>query len=187
MTSHGGMLSLGSSSTAPITVKGGLIEDNSLEIFGDHVHIDGLTLKGNGGVDNYASDSLFENLLVLVEPKNGGPTGYGAGILMRDGAKRNTIRCSTVLLGDAPCVKILGAESQTRLAGNILVSKKQAVEGEAVAEQNFTSGDPMLMPDFSPKPGSPVIAVSKVDHPAADQAGKKRPTPCSLGALEPRK
>jgi hypothetical protein len=64
MTSRGGMMSLGSSSTAPITVKGGLLEDNSLEVFGDHVHVDGLTLKGNGGVDNWSSDGLFENLLV---------------------------------------------------------------------------------------------------------------------------
>jgi hypothetical protein len=187
MVSRGGMFSVGSSSTAPITVRGGLIEDATLEIFGDHVHIDGLTLKGNGGVDNFSSDGLFENLLVQVEPKNGGPTGYGAGILMRDGARRNTIRYSTVLLGDAPCVKILGAGSQTRVAGNILVSKKQTLDGEAAAEQNFTSGDPALTSEFTPKPGSPVIGAGKTDHPATDHAGRKRPSPCSLGAFEPKK
>jgi len=186
MTSRGGMMSLGSSSTAPITIQGGLLEDNSLEVFGDHVHVDGLTLKGNGGVDNFSSDGLFENMLVQVDPKNGGPTGYGAGILMRDGAKRNTIRFSSVLLGDAPCIKMLGAGSQTRVAGNILISKKQAIDGEAAAEQNFTSGDPMLAPDFTPKPGSPVIGAGKIEHPSTDLSGRKRPSPCALGALEPR-
>jgi hypothetical protein len=187
MTSRGGMLSLGSSSTAPVTVKGGLIEDATLEVFGDHVHVDGLTVQGNGGVDNFSSDGLFENLLIRVEPKNGGPTGYGAGLLMRDGAKRNTIRYCTVLLGEAACVKILGAGSQTKVAGNILVSKKAAIEGEAVAEQNFTTGDPLLAADFTPKPGSPVVGAAKIDHPAIDHAGRKRPSPCSLGAFEPKR
>jgi hypothetical protein len=156
-------------------------------VFGSNVRVDGLTIKGDGGVDNFGSDGLFENLLVQVEPKNGGPTGYGAGILMRDGAKRNTIRYSTVLLGDAPCVKILGAGSQTRVAGNVLISKKAAVDGEAAAEQNFTSGDPMLTPDFSPKPGSPLIGAGKIEHPAADHAGRPRPSPCALGAFEAAK
>jgi len=187
MTSRGGMMSLGSSSTAPITVQGGLIEDNSLEIFGDHVRIDGLTLKGNGAVDNWSSDGLFENLLVLVEPKNGGPTGYGAWILMRDGAKRNTVRYSTALLGDAPCIKVLGAGSQTRVDGNVLISKKQALDGDAEAGQNFTSGDPLLGADFAPEPGSPLIGAGKIEHPAADHAGRKRPSACALGAFEPSK
>ena len=131
--------------------------------------------------------SSFENLLVRVEPKNGGPTGYGAGLLMRDGAKRNTVRFSTVALDDAPCVKIIGTGSQTRLIGNILTSKKQAVDGEAIAEQNFTGADPLLSTEFFPKPGSPVIAAATIDHPATDHAGRQRPTPCSLGAFEPRK
>jgi hypothetical protein len=187
MTSKGGMLSLGSSSTAPITIKGGLIEDATLEIFGDHVRVDGLTIRGNGGVDNFSSDGLFENLLVVVEPKNGGPTGHGAGILLREGAKHNRIRYSTVSIDSGPCVKILGAGCQTRLVGNILLSKKQAVDGEAAAEQNFTSGDPMLSPEFAPKPGSPVIGAGKLDPPATDHAGRTRPSPCSLGAVEPRR
>jgi len=187
MVSRGGKMSLGSSFLAPVTVQGGLLEDNSLEVFGSNARIDGLTIRGDGGVDNFSSDSLFENMLVLVEPKNGGPTGYGAGFLMRDGTKLNTIRFSTVLLGDAPCVKILRAASQTRVAGNILISKKQALDGEAEAEQNFISGDPLLGPDFAPKPGSPVIGAGTIQSPAADHAGRKRPSPCALGAFEPAK
>jgi hypothetical protein len=187
LTSHGGMLSVGSSSSAPITLRGGLIEDASLEVFGDHVHVDGLTIRGNGGVDNYGSDGLFENMLVAVEPRNGGPTGYGAGILMRDGAKRNAVRFSTVVIGEGASVKILGAASQTRLSGNVLVSRKQPIEGEAISNQNFTSGDPLLDADFSPRMGSPVIGASRIDHPATDLAGRSRPVPCALGAFEPRK
>jgi hypothetical protein len=187
MASRGGMLSIGSSSTAPITIKGGLIEDATLEIFGDHVHVDGLTLKGNGGVDNFSSDGLFENLLVLVDPKNGGPTGHGAAILMREGAKRNRIRYSTVAIDHGPCIKVLGPAAQTKIFGNILLSGKAVVEGDGTMEQNFTSGDPKLRDDFTPKPGSPVIGVGALEPPALDHDGRKRPTPCSLGAFEPRK
>src|SRR6185295_8761236 len=96
MTSKGGMMSIGTSTAAPVTIQGGLIEDNTLEIFGDHLRVDGLTIRGNGGVDNYSSESVFENMLVAVEPRGGGPTGHGAGILMREGAKRNIVRYCTV-------------------------------------------------------------------------------------------
>ena len=185
MVSHGGRMSLGSSSTAPISVKGGLIEDNSLEVFGSNVRVDGLTIKGDGGVDNFGSDGLFENLLVEVQPKNGGPTGYGAGILMRDDARRNTVRFSTVSIDGGPAVKVLGGAQKTVLAGNILVSKKEPIEGTVASEQNFTGGDPMLAPDFTPKPGSPVIGAGKGDHPPTDHLGRKRPSPCALGAFEP--
>ncbi|MBI3854506.1 MAG: hypothetical protein HY293_02315 [Planctomycetes bacterium] len=187
MTSRGGMLSIGSSSTAPITVKGGLIEDATLEIFGDHVHVDGLTIKGNGGVDNFGSDGLFENLLVLVEPKNGGPTGHGAALLLREDAKRNRIRYSTLVNDSGPCIKVLGPAAQTRIQGNLLLTKKAAVEGDGTFEQNFTSGDPKLGADFTPDPGSPLIGAGTVEAPATDHAGRKRARPCSLGAFEPRK
>ena len=185
MISHGGMLSCGSSANAPVTIKGGSVEDATLEVFGDHAHVDGLTVKGNGGIDNFSSDGLFENLLILVEPKNGGPTGYGSGVLMRESAKRNTVRFSTILIGDGPCVKVLAANSQTRLAGNILLSKKQPFDGEVMAEQNFTAGNPMLGPDFAPLPGSPVIGAAKIESPANDHARHNRPSPASVGAFEP--
>jgi hypothetical protein len=187
MTSRGGMFSVGSSATAPVTIRGGLIEDATLEIFGERVHVDGLTIRGNGGVDNFGSDGLFENLLVAVEPKNGGPTGHGAGVLLRDGARRNRIRYSTVVLSNGPCIKVLGPSAETRIQGNILLTPKAVVEGDGTMEQNFTSGDPQLAPDFIPNPGSPVVGAGKVDAPAADHAGRKRPSPASLGAFEPRK
>src|SRR4030095_2418451 len=38
MTSSGGMMSIGSSATAPITIRGGLIEGGPLEVFGERGH-----------------------------------------------------------------------------------------------------------------------------------------------------
>ncbi len=185
MTSHGGMMSVDSTASRPITVQGGLIDDATLEVFGSNVHVDGLTIRGNGGIDSFGSDGLFENVLVAVDPKNGGPTGYGAGILFRDGAKRNRVRFSTVSVADGAAVKVLGAGSETRLAGNILISRKQAVDGDAAQELNST-GDPLLSPEFLPKAGSPVIGAGKIEHPETDHAGRKRPSPCALGAFEPK-
>jgi hypothetical protein len=187
MTSRGGMLSIGSSTTAPITIRGGLIEDATLEIFGERVHVDGLTIRGNGGVDNFSSEGLFENLLVAVAPKNGGPTGHGAALLMREAARRNRIRYSTVLIEGGPCIKVLGPAAETKIFGNILRTKHAVVEGDGTMEQNFTSGDPLLGDDFAPMSGSPVIGAGKIDAPATDHSGRKRPSPATLGAFEPRK
>ncbi len=187
MVSRGGMMSIGSSAAAPIWIRGGLLEDTTLEAFGERLRVDGLTIRGNGGVDNYCSDSLFENMLVAVEPQRGGPTGHGAGILMRESAKRNKIRYCTVVLPEGPAVKILGPGAKIRMIGCLFSSKKAAVEGDGGMEHTFASGDPMLGPDFIPLPGSPVIGMGKEEHPPVDLRGKRRPDPCSAGAFEPGK
>ncbi|HLY12135.1 MAG TPA: hypothetical protein VKW04_22730 [Planctomycetota bacterium] len=189
LTSRGGMFSVGSSSAAPVTVKGGLIEDAGLEVFGDHFHADGLTIQGNGAVDLWCSDSVVENLLLLVDPKNGGPTGYGAGCVLREGAKRNLIRYSTLILGDAPCFVVLKPDSGTKIQGNVLRSKKGVFgnENAALLEGNFSAGEPGLDAQYRPKPGSPIIAAGKIEHPDHDHAGRPRPSPCALGAFEPGK
>lgn len=196
LTSKGGMLSIGTSATAPVTIKGGTIEDAPLEIFGSHLHVDGLTIKGNGGVDHWGSDSLFENMLLVLAPKNGGPTGYGAGFLLREKAARNTVRFSTVILEGENAIRLLGRGSQTKVYGNILLSKKPGIAGAvdatdvALASHNFESGDALLGSDFAPKPGSPVIGAAKVEaslRPETDLAGRKRPALPSIGALEPPK
>ena len=189
MTSRGGKFSVGSSSAAPITVQGGLIEDASLEVFGDHFRADGLTVRGNGAIDLFCSDSVIENLLLLVEPKNGGPTGYGAGIVLRDGAKRNTIRYSTVVLGDAPCLAFTKPGSETTLQGNVLLSRKSVFFDQTTValDGNFSAGDARLDAEYRPKPGSPLIGAGKGDRPDLDHDGRKRPRPCALGAFEPGK
>jgi hypothetical protein len=190
LTSRGGKLSVGSSVTAPITIEGGLLEDNSLEIFGDHCHVNGLTIRGNGAVDQFGSDSLFENMILDLKPKNGGPTGYGAAVVLREKAARNTIRFSTVRLDGENAIQLLGRNPETQAYGNILLSRKEIVSRDfALAAWNFTSGDPRLGEDFVPKTGSPVIAQVKVDgdrRPSTDHSGRKRPAVPSMGALEPR-
>jgi hypothetical protein len=147
--------------------------------------VDGLTIKGNGAVDQFGTDGLFENLLVLVEPKNGGPTGYGAGILLREGAQRNTIRHSTVLPVNAPCLKVLGKAN--RIQNCVLLSKKPSDTADAELEGNFTAGDPQLGEDNAPKRGSPLIGAAKGESPKKDHAGRPRPAPASVGAFEPSK
>jgi hypothetical protein len=213
LISRGGKLSIGSSKEAPITIRGGLVEESSLEVFGDHAHVDGLMIRGNGAVDVFGSDSLFENLIVALAPRNGGPTGYGAGILLREGAKGNTIRFSTVLVDGETAVRLLARGSETRLVGNVLRSKLPDVEGAvdakdlALSDWNFFAGadlgawkakgfdphglfgDPKLGGDFCPEPGSPLLGAAKVGldfRPERDQAGRKRPAACSIGAREPR-
>jgi hypothetical protein len=189
LTSRGGKLSVGSSSTAPITVQGGLIEDAPLEVFGDHFRADGLTIKGNGAIDLFCSDSVIENCLLVLEPKNGAHTGYNSGFVLRDNAKRNAIRSCTVLAGDGPCVALTKPGADLKLVGTVLLSKKSVFwnENTAPLDGNFSGGDPMLDAQFRPKTGSPLIGAGKGEHPDHDHAGKKRPSPCALGAFEPGK
>ncbi len=137
MQSHGGKLSLSTSAKAPATVEGGLIEDASLEIFGDHVHVDGLRLQGDAAIDQFGSDGLLENVVLGgIRPVTGGPTGYSSAIVFRDGAKRNTIRFSTVVFdpasdGGSTCLAFVGKDSATRCYGNVLLSKKAVVKSWA--------------------------------------------------------
>ncbi len=191
LVSKGGKFSVGSSAQAPVTVEGGLLEDNSLEIFGDHCRVSGLTIKGDGAVDQFGSDSLFENMLLVLKPKNGGPTGYGAGFVFREAAKRNTVRFCTVLLDGEHSVQFVARGSQSKVYGNILRSRKPLDAGDlALALHNFETGDPLLGADHAPMKGSPLIGAAKVDasmRPETDLAGKKRPAVPSIGALEPGK
>ena len=186
MISRGGKFSVGSSSTAPITVIGGLIEDASLEVFGDHFRADGLTLRGNAAIDLFCSDSVIENVLMILEPKNGAQTGYNSAFVLRDDAKRNTIRYSTVITGEGPCVTMTKPGSGLQLLDNVLLSKKTlfGAATDAVNENNFTSGDAKLSADGMPLPGSPLLGAGKSPCPATDHQGKKRPSKPSQGAFE---
>lgn len=186
MTSRGGKFSVGSSSTAAITVKGGLIEDASLEVFGTNFKADGLTLKGNSAIDLFCSDSVIENCLLLLDPKNGAQTGYNAAFVLRDDAKRNTIRYNTVVTGDGPCVWMTKPGSSTKLLDNVLLSKKglYGAATDAASENNFTTGDAKLGPDGAPLAGSPLLGAGKSPAPATDHQGKKRPARPAQGALE---
>lgn len=210
LRSKGGKFSVAGSKAAPVTIEGGLIEDNSLEVFGEHLRVDGLTIRGDGALDLFGSDGLYENLLLVLAPKNGGPTGYGSAVVVRDGAKRNTLRFSTVILDGESCLTLAARGLETRWYGNVLASRKAGAAGAgdaALADFNFYTGpdlaawkakgldanslggDPSLTADHAPKPGSPLMGAARIDpsmRPARDLAGAKRPAACSIGALEPR-
>ena len=187
MTSHGGKLSVGSSSSAPITVKGGLIEDASLEVFGDHFHADGVTIRGNAAVDLFCTDSVIENALLVLEPRNGAHTGYNSAFVLREHATRTVIRYCTVVSGNGPCVAMPKPGLDLKLTGNVLLSKQSVFWNENAAPLggNWCVGDAGFDGDYRPKPGSPLIAAGKGDHPDHDHDGRRRPTPCALGAFEP--
>jgi hypothetical protein len=137
LTSRGGTFSVGTSAKAPVTIEGGVLEDAPLEIFGSNVHVNGLTIRGNGAIDHYGSDGLFENLrLINLKAKNGGHTGYNSAIVLRDGARKNTLRFCTVVFGpEAPAsavgLALLGRGSATRWYGNIVQGKGPAVKSWA--------------------------------------------------------
>jgi len=135
LKSRGGMFSVGTSAKAPVTIEGGLLEDGALEIFGSNVHVNGLTIRGNGVIDHWGSDGLFENLrLVNLQLKNGGHTGYNSAIVLRDAAKKNTFRFCTVVFGseaDSAGLALLGKNSATRWYGNIVLGKGPAVKSWA--------------------------------------------------------
>lgn len=177
LRSKGGKFSVAGSKEAPVTIEGGLVEDNSLEIFGSHLRVDGLVIKGDGAVDHFGSDSVFENLVVDVDPKNGGPTGYGAAFLLRDKASNNVIRHCTL----TRMLKAAGAAPGTSVVASVVP------KAEGVALGEFCLADGMLGLDLVPKPGSPAIGKVPPPHPAKDAAGRPRPKgPCAIGAYEPR-
>lgn len=177
MVSKGGRMSIDSTPTRPVTVDGGRIEDASLELFGSLARIDGLVIKGDGAVDQFGNDGLFENMVVDVEPKNGGPTGYGAAFVLRDGASNNRIRFCTL----TKALKAAGAAPETSVTASI-VPKAEGVELGA-----HCLADGQLDADLAPKPGSPAIGKVPPPHPRLDAARRLRPAgPCAIGAYEPR-
>lgn len=194
LTSKGGQFTAASSPECRLTIEGGRLEDHSLVVFGSHARVDGLSIVGNGAVDAWCSDSVFENLDLALKPKGGGPTGYGAALLFRDGAQRNVVRFSTARIEGGPALKVLAPGAVKATASALL----GAVDGPAELDRNHygslpvpaadargLSGDPRLNPDGRPAAGSPLIGAGVGEKPAKDRAGKVRPAAPSIGAFEP--
>ncbi|MBI1375798.1 MAG: hypothetical protein GC159_24070 [Phycisphaera sp.] len=132
MTTRGGRLSADAREHAPVTIRGGTITDASLELFGSHVHVDGVRITGNGALDCYASDSVLENVLIDIAPDGGGPTGYASGVVMRKDARRNTLRFSTVVMrGGNACIAFAGRGTETRWYGNVLQGPREPIRSFA--------------------------------------------------------
>ena len=138
---HGGKISiLEDSPDQHVRIDGGLIEDGSLELICSHAVIDGTTFAGSSAVDCYGHDNLLQNLKMAIKPERGGPTGYGAAILMRKGARANTVRFCSVLMDpaagtDKSCLLMLEPGLNTSWYGNILVG------GSAVGGADLGAAD----------------------------------------------
>ena len=130
---HGGKIGFMQDNPAQtITITGGLIEDADLEMFCNKAVIDGVTFTGDASIDCYGCDNTFQNLKMLINPKGGGPTGYGSAILMRDSAQRNVVCFNTVVMDksapqDKACLTLLNPTQSVEWYGNIFQSTGRAV------------------------------------------------------------
>jgi hypothetical protein len=137
---HGGKISiLEDNPTQRVRISGGLVEDGSIELFCSHALIEGVTFSGSAAVDCYGHDNVLQNLKMLIKPEHGGPTGYGAAILMRKGARGNTVRFCSVLMdpaagSDKSCLMLLERALGTSWFGNILDGGVAVGGGELGAE-----------------------------------------------------
>jgi hypothetical protein len=153
---HGGKFSILQDNPAQIvTVSGGLIEDADFELFCRQATFDGITFTGDSALDCYGSDNTFQNLKMSINPKGGGPTGYGSAILFRDGAQRNTVRFCTVVMDksaptDKSCLTFLNVNQSAEWYGNIFMSTGRVVhnwngplskENAKNADYNFYNGN----------------------------------------------
>lgn len=123
---HGGKLSiLEDSPSQRVRISGGLVENGSIELICAHALVEGVTFAGSSAVDIYGHDNVLQNLTMAVKPERGGPTGYGAAILMRKGARGNTVRFCSVLMdpaagADKSCLMMLERALGTSWYGDIL-------------------------------------------------------------------
>ncbi len=124
---HGGKISILEDSPGQrVRISGGVVENGSIEMFCGHALIEGVTFTGSSALDCYGHDNVLQNLTMLIKPEHGGPTGYGAAILMRKGARGNTVRFCSVLMdpaagADKSCLMMLERGLGTSWSGNILI------------------------------------------------------------------
>ncbi len=135
--------------TAPVVVKHvTLVKNASIENWGPGVVIDGVMLRDSSAIDQWASDGTIQNCVAGLDPTGGGPTGYSAAVVIRDKARRNTLRFDTLVTGKFSGLMLVGDGSATTLLGNIMradgqtIGKASGTLGRAdvaSADQNFYS------------------------------------------------
>ena len=136
---RGGKLSVLEDNPAQrVRISGGLIQDGSIELICSHAFIDGVTVVGSSTIDCWGHDNIIQNAKMLVRPERGGPTGYGAAVLMRKGAAHNTVRFSSIAMdpscgSDKACLMLADHALGTSWYGNILLSTGAAVGGGELA------------------------------------------------------
>ncbi|MBL8210482.1 MAG: putative Ig domain-containing protein [Bryobacterales bacterium] len=141
MISRGGILSVGQDVPEnTTTIRGGLIENAWLEIFANRAVVDGLTIRGQrGSIDNWGSDSLFQNLKLMDLNPAQGQAGDTAAITMRPGAQRNVVRFSTVTLSPtapfwATCLSFMKKGLASKWYGNIFWCNGEVLKGLSAAD-----------------------------------------------------
>lgn len=189
LVSRGGQFTAASSDACRLTIRGGRLEDNSLVIYGSQARVEGLTITGNGAIDLFCSDTVLENVFADLSPKGGGPTGYGAGLVLRDAAARNLLRFSTIRMTSGAGIVLAGRGAALRLEASAVVSG-EPVRGEGFQDgaANLLSGDLKLGATGAPAKDSPLVGAAQgVAAPATDAAGRPRPKGrAASGAFEPR-
>lgn len=146
---HGGKFSILQDNPAQVvTVTGGTIEDADFELFCNKATIDGVTFTGDASIDCYGCDNVFQNMKMQINPKGGGPTGYGAAIVLRDSALRSTIRFNTIVMDkaapqDKSCLVFLNVHQPVEWYGNILQSTGRVVHNwnGAISKENVKRAD----------------------------------------------
>ena len=126
LISRGAGVGLGNGeSGAALRIRGGRLENAALEVFGNKVLVDGLTLTGPRALVTLSgSDNVLQNVLILGP--NPGTAGYQAAVV--DNGLRNTIRfCTFVLSPEAPSydavLSLVKPNSGLSWYGNILLSQ----------------------------------------------------------------
>ncbi|MGD0777611.1 MAG: DUF2341 domain-containing protein, partial [Candidatus Solibacter sp.] len=97
MSSLGGNFAAGNGDNpaASITVKGGLIQNARVEVYGQNLLFDGMHITGPyGEVDMYGSNLVFQNM--LLEGAYLESDGYATAVISRNNG--NTLRFSTIVL-----------------------------------------------------------------------------------------
>jgi PKD repeat protein len=106
----------------PVVIKGGtLLEGASIENWGPGILIDGVTLKDNTAIDQWAVNGTIQNCLVDLTPKGGGPTGFGAAILCRGNANGNVIRFNTIISRGFKAL-VVHKNAKAQFYGNIAIT-----------------------------------------------------------------
>ncbi len=122
------------------TVQGGVLENGRGQFFADSVLLDGLTITGSGGVDNYGKNCVIQNC-VFNCPLGGFSGGYPAAIALRGGATGNIIRFNTMNMGSGSAIKLLSTGLQTNIYGNILLSGNPVISGTVGSTADVASMD----------------------------------------------
>ncbi len=128
--SRGGDVALGNGeSGAEVRVRGGRLDDAVLDVHGEGIVVDGLTVAGaRGGVVLEGAENILQNMLII----GGNPGFAGHQAAIAEGGRRNLIRFCTVVMDPAApdfdaAISLKRPGTGLRWHGNILLTKGTVV------------------------------------------------------------